>query len=89
MPWIRIDIVASVFSSYLYVEVYADGYDDEYRGNTEDRAWLDTLTEREREAELLKRHEQREILNHRYEKTNSWSIIFGVVLFSAKKSLRN
>ncbi|CAF1103389.1 unnamed protein product [Adineta ricciae] len=50
-------------------KVYADGYDDEYRGNTEDRAWLDTLTERERETELLKRHEQREILSHREEIT--------------------
>ena len=66
------DIVTSALSSYFDVEIYADGYDDEYRGNAQDRAWLDTLTEREREAELLKRHEQREILNHRYEKTKQF-----------------
>ncbi|UJR09158.1 hypothetical protein I4U23_013406 [Adineta vaga] len=48
-------------------KIYADGYDDEYRGNADDRAWLNTLTERERESELLKRHEEREILNHREE----------------------
>ncbi|CAF1203249.1 unnamed protein product [Adineta steineri] len=48
-------------------KIYADGYDEDYRGNADDRVWLSKLSEREREAELLKRHEQREILNHREE----------------------
>jgi hypothetical protein len=49
----------------IFIEIHADGYDDQYRGNADDRAWLKTLTERQREEELLKRHEQREILKHR------------------------
>ena len=53
---------------HIFIEIYADGYDEKYRGNADDRAWLETLTERQREAELLKRHEQRETLKHRYEK---------------------
>jgi hypothetical protein len=48
-------------------KIHADGYDDKYRGNADDRAWLKTLTERQREEELLKRHEEREILKHREE----------------------
>ena len=44
---------------------FTDGYDENYRGDTTDRAWLKTLSEREREAELLKRHEQREIMKRR------------------------
>jgi len=50
---------------HIFIEIYADGYDDEYRGDADDRVWLNTLSEREREAELLKRHDQREILSHR------------------------
>jgi len=53
------------FLFLLFTEIHADGYDDKYRGNADDRAWLKTLTERQREVELLKRHEQREILKHR------------------------
>jgi hypothetical protein len=52
----------------IFIEIYADGYDEKYRGDADDRAWLKTLSERQREAELLKRHEQREILKHRYKK---------------------
>jgi len=48
-------------------KIYADGYDENYRGDANDRAWLKTLSEREREAELLKRHEQREIIKRREE----------------------
>ena len=44
---------------------YADGYDEHFRGNADDRARLKQLSEREREAELLKRHEARESLKHR------------------------
>ncbi|CAF4377213.1 unnamed protein product, partial [Rotaria sordida] len=46
-------------------QIFADGYDENYRGDANDRAWLKTLSEREREAELLKRHEQREIIKRR------------------------
>ncbi len=49
---------------HIFIEIHADGYDDKYRGNADDRAWLKTLTERQREEELLKRHEQRETLKH-------------------------
>ncbi|CAF2526021.1 unnamed protein product [Rotaria sp. Silwood2] len=48
-------------------KIDVDGYDDKYFGDAADRVWLQTLSEREREAELLKRHEQREILKHREE----------------------
>ncbi|CAF1067804.1 unnamed protein product [Adineta steineri] len=47
--------------------IFTDGYDENYRGDSNDRAWLKTLSEREREAELLKRHEQREIIKRREE----------------------
>lgn len=50
---------------HFYKEIFADGYDENYRGDANDRAWLKTLSEREREAELLKRHEQREIIKRR------------------------
>ncbi|CAF4010981.1 unnamed protein product [Rotaria magnacalcarata] len=48
-------------------KIFTDGYDENYRGDSNDRAWLKTLSEREREAELLKRHEQREIIKRREE----------------------
>ena len=31
---------------HIFLEIHADGYDDKYRGNADDRAWLDNLTER-------------------------------------------
>lgn len=49
----------------IFTEIFTDGYDENYRGDSNDRAWLKTLSEREREAELLKRHEQREIIKRR------------------------
>lgn len=49
------------------LEIYADGYDEKLRGNADDRAWLKSLPERQREEEIMKRHEQREMLKHRYE----------------------
>lgn len=49
----------------IFIEIHADGYDDKFVGDAKDRAWLKTLSERERETELLKRHEQREILKQR------------------------
>ncbi|CAF4606654.1 unnamed protein product [Rotaria sp. Silwood1] len=48
-------------------QFFPDGFDENYRGDANDRAWLKTLSEREREAELLKRHEQREIIKRREE----------------------
>jgi len=48
-------------------KLYADGYDENFMGDAKDRAWFNTLSEREREAELLKRHEQREIIKRREE----------------------
>lgn len=48
-------------------KIYADGYDDKLQGNADDRAWLKSLPERQREEEIMKRHEQREILKHREE----------------------
>lgn len=43
------------------LETYSD---EQSRDNADDRAWLQKLSEREREAELLKRHEERERLKH-------------------------
>lgn len=48
-------------------EVFDDGYGDDYMGNSEDRARLAQMTERERELEIFKRSEQREIDNKRFE----------------------
>ncbi len=53
-----------IFLFQIFIEIHADGYDDKYRGNADDRAWLKTLTERQREEELLKRIEKRETLKH-------------------------
>jgi len=52
---------------HVQKKIFADGYDENYRGDANDRAWLKTLSEREREAELLKRHELREIIKRREE----------------------
>lgn len=63
----KISFEISYLFFYLNKDIFADGYDENYRGDANDRAWLKTLSEREREAELLKRHEQREIIKRRYE----------------------
>lgn len=65
----------------FYSELYADGYDENFMGDAKDRAWFNTLSEREREAELLKRHEQREIIKRRYEKQHFSSSSFRFVVF--------
>lgn len=47
-------------------EEYNDGYDDQLMGDEEDRARLASLTEKERETEIFKRIEQRELMKTRY-----------------------
>ncbi|XP_065161988.1 RNA polymerase-associated protein Rtf1 isoform X2 [Atheta coriaria] len=46
---------------------FNDGYDDQLMGDEEDRARLASLTEKERETEIYKRIEQRELMKHRFE----------------------
>lgn len=47
-------------------EEFNDGYDDQLMGDAEDRARLAGLTEKERETEIFKRIEQRELMKTRY-----------------------
>lgn len=46
-------------------EEFNDGYDDQLMGDEEDRARLASLTEKERETEIFKRIEQRELMKTR------------------------
>ncbi|XP_050301365.1 RNA polymerase-associated protein Rtf1 [Anthonomus grandis grandis] len=46
---------------------FNDGYDDQLMGDAEDRARLASLTEKERETEIFKRIEQREMMKTRFE----------------------
>lgn len=46
-------------------EEFNDGYDDQLMGDEEDRARLAALTEKERETEIFKRIEQREMMKTR------------------------
>ncbi|XP_030766136.1 RNA polymerase-associated protein Rtf1 [Sitophilus oryzae] len=48
-------------------EEFNDGYDDQLMGDEEDRARLASLTEKERETEIFKRIEQREMMRTRFE----------------------
>ncbi|TNN64172.1 RNA polymerase-associated protein RTF1 [Liparis tanakae] len=48
-------------------EVFRDGYDDDLMGDSEDRARLEQMTEKEREQELFNRIEKREVLKRRFE----------------------
>lgn len=48
-------------------EEFNDGYDDQLMGDEEDRARLASLTEKERETEIFKRIEQRELMKTRFE----------------------
>ena len=48
-------------------EEFNDGYDDNLMGDAEDRACLAQMTEKEREQEIYKRIEQREIKKTRFE----------------------
>lgn len=46
-------------------EEFNDGYDDELMGDDEDRERLAQMTEKERETEIFKRIEAREIMKTR------------------------
>lgn len=48
-------------------EEFNDGYDDKLMGDAEDQARLAQMTEKEREQEIFKRIEQREIMKTRFE----------------------
>ncbi|XP_034948817.1 RNA polymerase-associated protein Rtf1 [Chelonus insularis] len=48
-------------------EEFNDGYDDKLMGDAEDQARLAKMTEKEREQEIFKRIEQREIMKTRFE----------------------
>lgn len=48
-------------------EEFNDGYDDQLMGDAEDKARLASLTEKERETEIFKRIEQRELMKTRFE----------------------
>lgn len=47
-------------------EVFDDGYDEEYKGDEEDRKRLEQMTEKEREEEIYHRAERRESLKTRF-----------------------
>lgn len=53
-------------SSELSQEEFNDGYDENLMGDEEDQARLAQMTEKEREQELFKRVEQREVMKTRY-----------------------
>ena len=46
---------------------FDDGLDDELMGDDEDRKRLEEMNEKEREEEIFKRAEKREMLKKRYE----------------------
>lgn len=53
-------------SSDLSQEEFNDGYDDQMMGDEEDQKRLAQMTEKEREQEIFKRVEAREIMKTRY-----------------------
>lgn len=59
--------VSSGGSSSNSDEEFNDGYDDQLMGDEEDRANLASLTEKEREQEIFKRIERRELMKTRFE----------------------
>lgn len=52
-------------SSDLSQEEFNDGYDENLMGDEEDQARLAQMTEKEREQEIFKRIEQREVMKTR------------------------
>lgn len=54
-------------SSALSQEEFNDGYDENLMGDEEDQTRLAQMTEKEREQEIFKRIEQREVMKTRYE----------------------
>ncbi|GFG29822.1 hypothetical protein Cfor_00245 [Coptotermes formosanus] len=55
------------YSSALSQEEFNDGYDENLMGDEEDQARLAQMTEKEREQEIFKRIEQREVMKTRFE----------------------
>ena len=55
------------YSSALSQEEFNDGYDENLMGDEEDQARLAQMTEKEREQEIFKRIEQREVMKTRYD----------------------
>jgi RNA polymerase-associated protein RTF1 len=53
-------------SSEMSQEEFNDGYDENLFGDEEDQKRLSQMTEKEREQELFKRVEQREVMKTRY-----------------------
>lgn len=47
--------------------VFNDGYDSDLIGDEEDRRKLDSMTEKEREMEIFRRTEQRDLLMRQFE----------------------
>ena len=54
------------YSSAISQEEFNDGYDENLMGDEEDQARLAQMTEKEREQEIFKRIEQREVMKTRY-----------------------
>lgn len=54
------------FSLFIIVTI-SDRYDENLMGDTEDRARLAGLSEKEREQEIFKRIERRELMKTRYQ----------------------
>ncbi|XP_066994657.2 RNA polymerase-associated protein Rtf1 [Anabrus simplex] len=54
-------------SSDISQEEFNDGYDENLMGDAEDQARLAQMTEKEREQEIFKRIEQREVMKTRFE----------------------
>lgn len=53
-------------TSDMSQEEFNDGYDENLMGDEEDQARLAQMTEKEREQEIFKRIEQREVMKTRY-----------------------
>lgn len=63
----KVQETAHISDSSDSEEEFNDGYDDELMGDDEDRERLAQMTEKERETEIFKRIEAREIMKTRFE----------------------
>ncbi|CAF0937717.1 unnamed protein product [Brachionus calyciflorus] len=61
------EVSSSDDSSSSQSSVFNDGYDSDLIGDDEDRRRLDSMTEKEREEEIYRRTEQRDLLLKRFE----------------------
>ena len=79
------------------IEPFNDGYDSDLYGDEEDRAYLMSLSQLEREEILYDRGEQRDILREKYERENAAKIQqkaqrgyqLGILILHLSQSLRN